>query len=137
MPNDREAFYARSLRVAALASAAGVTLRKSDGRDRPTLEVSGNGHSVVFPIVTDDRAWQKTSVEEAFYVVLLDAREWSGAHLDASSVATLVDERDNIDGPVIRKDLAEEIARVAVLAQIVGGRTKLEELWSTVELAAP
>jgi len=87
--------------------------------------------------VTDDRAWQKTSVEEAFYVVLLDAREWSGAHLDASSVATLVDERDNIDGPVIRKDLAEEIARVAVLAQIVGGRTKLEELWSTVELAAP
>ncbi len=91
---------------------------------------------MTFPIVTDDRAWKQTSVEEAFYAVLLDAREWSGAHVDDASVATLVDDVERAELPLIRKDLGEEIARVAVLADILGGRAKLEELWSKVELAS-
>ncbi|GAC1396798.1 MAG: hypothetical protein NVS1B2_13130 [Vulcanimicrobiaceae bacterium] len=134
--NDRDAFYARCLRVTSVATAAGVTMRKSEGRGKPTLLVSGNGKTVEFPIVTDDRAWRETSVEEAFYVVLLDAREWSGAHVDEASIATLVDDVERAELPIIRKDLGEEIARVAVLADILGGRAKLEELWSTVELAS-
>lgn len=135
-PKDREAFYVRCLRVAAAAGAAGATMRKSDARKRPALEVSGNGKSVEFPIVTDDRAWRETSVEEAFYVVLLDAREWSKAIVDEASVATLVDDIERAELPLIRKDLGEAIARVAILAEIVGGRARLEELWSTVELAS-
>ncbi|GAC1530195.1 MAG: hypothetical protein NVS2B8_18190 [Vulcanimicrobiaceae bacterium] len=97
--NDRDAFYARCLRVTSVATAAGVTMRKSEGRGKPTLSVSGNGKTVEFPIVTDDRAWRETSVEEAFYVVLLDAREWSGAHVDEASIATLVDDVERmLDG---------------------------------------
>ena len=134
--NEREAFYARCLRVASAANAAGATLRKSEGRAKPALEVSGNGKSVEFPIVTDDRAWKETTVEEAFYVVLVDARGWSSAQVDDKSVATLVDDTERAELPLIRKDLGEEIARIAVLADILGGRAKLEEIWATAELAS-
>ena len=103
---------------------------------RPTLEISGNAKRVEFPIVTDERAWRETSVEEALYVVLLDAREWSGANVDDAQIATIVDDVERAELPLIRKDLGEEFARVAILADIVGGRAKLEELWSTVELAS-
>ncbi len=127
MPTVNEAFYARCLRVAAAATAVGATFRKSEGREKPALAVSGNGKTVTFPIVTDDRAWKQTSVEEAFYAVLLDAREWSSAHFDDVERSEL---------PLIRKDLGEEIARVAVLADILGGRAKLEEIWASVELTS-
>jgi hypothetical protein len=133
---EREAFYARCLRVAASAATAGATMKKSGTRMRPTLEISGNGKLVEFPIVTDERAWRETSVEEALYVVLLDAREWSNAHLDEASIATIVDDLERAELPLIRKDLEEEIARIAILADIVGGRANLEEMWSTVELAS-
>ena len=132
---ERDAFYARCLRVAATAVAAGATLKKSGTRTQPTLEISGNGECVEFAIVTDERAWRETSVEEALYVVLLDAREWSNADVDGASVATIVDDVERAELPLIRKDLGEEIARIAILAEIVGGRAKLEEMWSTVELA--
>jgi len=135
-PTEREVFYARCLRVAAAAASAGVTMEKSGTRVRPTLEIVGNEKRVEFPIVTDESAWRETSVEEAFYVVLLDARAWSNAHLDQASMATIVDDVESAELPLIRKDLGEEIARIAILADIVGGRAKLEEMWSTVELAS-
>lgn len=133
---ERDAFYARCLRVAAAAQSVGATLKKSGTRMRPTLEIRGNGKSVEFPIVTDERAWRETSVEEALYVVLLDAREWSHAQVDEASIATIVDEVERAEVPLLRKNLGEELARIAILADIVGGRAKLEEMWSTVELAS-
>ncbi len=108
-------------------------MRKSEDLKKPALDVSGNGKSVAFPIVTDARAWKETTVEEAFYVVLVDALGWSSANLDASSMATLVDDVEREELPLIRKDLGDAIARVAALAEVLGGRAKLEELWSMLE----
>ena len=64
---------------------------------------------------------------------MLDARGWSEAHIDDASLATLIDEVEREQMPLIRKDLGEEIARVAVLAEIVGSRAKLEELWTSTD----
>ena len=134
VPNDRDVFAARALRVAAAATAHGATLTKSDAHGARALVVAGNGRTVEFPIVTDERTWRETTVEQAFYSVLVDAHGWSGAHVDAASLATLVDDVERDEMPRIRKDLTEELARVAVLGEIVGGRAQLEALWASVAL---
>lgn len=135
-PNDREVYYARCLRVASAAAARGVVLSKTDGRTECSLLVAGHGERVEFPIVTDPKTWGETSVEEAFYSVLIDARGWSAANLDDASQATLVDDVERAELPMIRKDLSEELARIERLATMLGGRAHLEEIWQSVDLAS-
>lgn len=136
VPNDRDVYAANCLRAAAAATAHGATLSKSDAHGARTLIVVGNGRRVEFPIVTDERTWRETTVEQAFYSVLVDAQGWSAAHVDEASLATLIDDVERDEMPLIRKDLSEELARVAVLSEIVGGRTELEALWKSVALHA-
>lgn len=133
MPSDRERYVARCLRVSAAVQNRGVTLRKVTGQH--ALEIASAAGSVVFPIVTDERAWRETTIEEAFYVVLLDARGWSGAHVDDASVATL-DDVESSEVPLIRRDLSDELARIGRLQQVLGGADRLNDLWETAELTA-
>lgn len=133
-PTDRDVYAARCLRVAAAAHARGVVLSKSARRGDRALVAAGNGTKAEFAIVTDERTWRETTVEQAFYSVLLDARGWSAANVDDASLARLVDDGERATPP-IRKDLGEERARVDRLAALLGGRTHLEELWQSVELA--
>lgn len=134
-PSDRDVFAARCLRVASAANAKGMTLEKSSEPGSHAVKISGNGRSVDFPIVTDERTWLETSVEQAFYSVLVDARGWSAAIVDDASLATLVDDVEREEVPLIRKDLSEELERISKLAEVAGGRTALEELLTSVELA--
>jgi len=135
LPTDRDVYDARCLRVAAVASARGIALSKGEHPGEHVLVVAANGTTVTFPIVTDDRTWRETSVEQAFYSVLVDARGWSAAHVDAASLATLVDDAEHGEMPFIRTDLTEALARIERLAQMLGGRTQLEALWQSVETA--
>ncbi|GAC1348898.1 MAG: hypothetical protein NVSMB19_01320 [Vulcanimicrobiaceae bacterium] len=134
-PSARDAHDARCLRVASAANARGVTLAKSERRGERALVVSGHGRSVGFPIVTDERTWRETSVEQAFYSVLVDARGWSSANVDDASLATIADDVERDELPLIRTDLTEELARIGELAEIVGGRAELENLWHGVDPA--
>jgi hypothetical protein len=133
VPSDRDVYVSRCLRVAAAAGAAGLTLRKLK---QPALEIVRDGKSVSFPIVTDARTWRDTTVEEAFYVVLVDARGWSAAKDTLSSpvaVATL-DEVEKTEIPLMRKDLGDELERVKTLAEMLGGEDKLDSLYATADL---
>ncbi len=135
LPSERDVYDARCLRVASAAASQGVSFSKSDRRGKRSLEVSGNGRSIAFPIVTDERTWRETSVEQAFYSVLLDARSWSSAHVDAACLATFGADDERAEVPVIRTDFSERLARIEGLAAIVGGRAQLEDLLQSVDLA--
>ena len=131
LPSGRDAFIARCLRVAGVAGSAGVALRKVERRH--ALEIARGSASLVVPIVTDDRAWRETSVEEAFYSVLLDASTWSRVDLGPATLADLDDvERGEI--PQIRRDFDEERARVRALRDLLGGDEKLAALFATADL---
>jgi hypothetical protein len=130
--NDRDVFVARCLRVAAAARDQGVSLRKSDGS--PGIEVSRGGASVTFPIVTDARTWRETTVEEAFYAALVDARAWAGAHLDEVTVTAISDDDEKAEVPLMRRDLDEERARTQQLTTILGGQTALDRLMAIADL---
>lgn len=112
-----------------------MTLEKLSDRGSRGIKVSGNGRSVEFPIVTDERTWRETSAEQAFYSVLVDARGWSAANVDETALATLVDDVERAEMPLIRKDLTEELSRISDLAEVAGGRAALEDLLQNVELA--
>lgn len=134
MPSDRDVYVSRCLRVAAAAGAAGLKLRKLS---TPALEVSGNGKSIAFPIVTDARTWRETTVEEAFYVVLVDARGWSSASSTLNDPAALasLDDTEKTEIPLVHKDLDDELQRVKSLADMLGGEDKLSALYATAELS--
>jgi hypothetical protein len=134
VPSDRDVYASRCLRVAAAAGAAGLTMRKLK---QPALEVARGGKAVAFPIVTDARTWRDTSVEEAFYVVLVDARSWSMASetiSKASVVASLEDEVEKAEIPRVRQDLGDELERVKNLTEMLGGEDELNSLYATAEL---
>ncbi len=133
MPSDRELYVARCNRVGAVARSYGATLEKVAGRHE--LRVTSASGSVVFPIVTDESAWQQTTADEALYAVLLDARSWSEARVDDASLAAL-DAPERTEVPLIRRELSEELDRIAQLTQVLGGRERLEQLWATADLAA-
>jgi hypothetical protein len=134
VPSDRDVYVSRCLRVAAAAGAAGLTLRKLK---QPALEVARDGKAVSFPIVTDPRTWRDTTVEEAFYVVLVDARGWSAAKDTLNSPVALatLDETEKTEIPLMRKDLGDELDRVKTLAEMLGGEDKLDSLYATADLA--
>jgi hypothetical protein len=121
VPSDRDMFMSRCLRVSGLAQSRGVTLRKVEGRHE--LEVSSPQGSVVFPLVTDERDWRETTVEEAFYAVLLDARAWQSVHVDDAT-------------PSLRGELSSELNRISQLETVLGGHDKLQELWDSADLTA-
>jgi hypothetical protein len=133
MSDERAIFTSRCLRVAAAAAAAGATLRKAAGR-APALEVERSGKSVVFPIVTDDRAWRETSVEEALYAVIQDARGWADVKVDDGTVVTLDTATDQAEKQLIRRDVSIELDRVTRLADVLGGDDKLQTLYAAAEL---
>jgi hypothetical protein len=123
----RDVYLAKCRLLYAAASAGGLSFQKVD---RPhALEVSGNGKSVVFPIVTDDRTWKQTTVEEAFYVVLLDAQGFSNASLDDLMVVSVqaTEATEATAQPLMKRDLIDERLRIAQLNDLVGP-DKLSEL---------
>jgi hypothetical protein len=133
VPSEQDVYLSRCLRVSAAATAAGLEMRKAEKAH--ALEVSSSsshGQMVVFPIVTDDRTWKETTVEEAFYVVLLDARGWSNAKLDDVTVGAL-DPAEKYGVPLMKRDLMDERLRIAQLSDMVGA-DKLAELLALAEL---
>ena len=130
--DDQSVFLSRCARVGAAATAAGATLRKADGKD-PALEITRDGRSIVFPIVTDEVAWRKTSLEEALYAVLVDARGWAGATMDEAALAAL-DAAEKAQVPHIKSDLSTELGRVTALAEVLGGEDRLQELYTAAGL---
>jgi hypothetical protein len=133
VPSDRDVYVSRCLRVAAAAGAAGLTMRKLK---QPALEVARNGKAASFPIVTDARTWRDTTVEEAFYVVLVDARSWSEASetMSKAPVIESLDDTEKSEVPLVRKDLGDELERVKNLTDILGGEDQLHSLYATAEL---
>jgi len=135
VPSDRDVYVSRCLRVAAAAGAAGLTLRKLK---QPVVEVERGGKAVSFPIVTDERTWRDTTVEEAFYAALVDARSWSAASATLSNttvLSSLVDETEKNQVPLVHKDLGDEIERVKGLTDLLGGEDELNSLYAAAELA--
>jgi len=130
VPNEQDVYIARCLRVTAAATADGVLMRKLDKTHG--LEVSARGKSVVFPIVTDDRMWKATTVEEAFYCVLIDARGWANASLEDVTISQL-DATEKGEVALISRDLTAERLRIAQLSDVLGP-DKLAELYNLAEL---
>ncbi len=135
VPSDRDVYVSRCLRVAAAAGAAGLTLRKLK---QPAVEVARGGKAVSFPIVTDERSWRDTTVEEAFYAALVDARSWAVASATLSNttvLSSLVDDTEKNQVPLVRKDLGDEIERVKNFTDLLGGEDELNSLYAAAELA--
>jgi hypothetical protein len=130
---ERDAYVGRCLRVAAAARQTGLTLTKLD---KPhAVAVSRNGQFLQFPIVTDDRLWRETTVEEAFYSVLVDARGWAAADLSDAIVVQLTDDVEKGEVNLIKHDLGDEQARMKELTTMLGGETQLAALYATADLA--
>jgi hypothetical protein len=130
---ERDTYVARCLRVASAAQTKGVSLKKLDKTH--AVEVSREGKTITFPIVTDDRLWRETTVEEAFYAVLLDARGWAAADLSDAIVVSLTDDIEKSEVNLMKRDLADEQARIADLATLLGGPDALAALYATADLA--
>jgi hypothetical protein len=130
---ERDTYVARCLRVASLAVAKGVTLKKLD---KPfAIEVSKDLKKITFAIVTDARLWRETTVEEAFYSVLLDARGWAAADLSDAIVVSLTDDVEQGEVNLIKRDLEDERARMAQLTELLGGPDQLAALYETADLS--
>jgi hypothetical protein len=132
-PTERDTYVARCLRVAAAARTAGVDFKKHD--KPPTIEVSRASKSVSFPIITDDRLWRETTVEEAFYSVLVDARGWAGVDLSDAIVVEMPDDVEKSEVSLIKHDQDIERERMASLAELLGGEQTLTALYATADLA--
>jgi len=130
---ERDTYVARCLRVASAAGSKGVALKKLDKTF--AVEASKGGETVTFPIVTDARLWRETTVEEAFYSVLLDARGWAAANLSDAIVVSLTDSVESGEINLMKRDLADEQARMAKLTTLLGGADALAELYTTADLA--
>jgi hypothetical protein len=130
---ERDTYVARCLRVAAAAQSYGVTLTKH--KKEHVVEVSAGGKSVQFPIVTDDRLWGQTTVEEAFYAVLVDARGWAAANLSDAIVVPMTDDVEKGEFNLVKRDLQDERARMSDLTAMLGGDDKLAALYTTADLA--
>jgi len=129
---ERDAYEGRCLRVAAAARQNGLTLTKVE---KPhAIEVSRDGKSLQFPIVTDDRLWRETTVEEAFYSVLVDARGWAAADLTDAIVVQLADDAEKAEVNLIKHDLEDERARIGELTTMLGGEPQLAALYATADL---
>ena len=129
---ERDTYVARCLRVAGAARASGVTLTKHD--KPPSVEVSQGSQSVLFPIVTDDRLWRETTVEEAFYSVLVDARGWAGVDVNDTIVVSLTDDVEKSEMNLVKRDLGIERDRMAKLTAMLGGDDQLAALYTTADL---
>jgi hypothetical protein len=129
---ERDTYVARCLRVAQAAQAKGLTLKKL-GKTH-AVEASNNGKTVTFPIVTDDRLWRETTVEEAFYSVLVDARGWEAADLGDTIVVSLTDDVEKAEVNLMKRDLADERGRMAQLTEMLGGPEALAALYATADL---
>ncbi len=132
VPSEQDAYLSRCLRVSAAATAAGLEMRKVEKAHALEVSSPSQGKSVVFPIVTDDGAWKQTTVEEAFYVVLLDARGWANAKLDDVTVGSL-DPTEKFGVPIMKRDIMDERSRIAQLSDMVGA-DKLSELLALAEV---
>ena len=130
--SERDVYVARCLRVASVAQSKGVALKKLDKSH--AIEVSKNAKTVTFQIVTDDELWRQTTVEEAFYAVLLDARGWANADLSDAIVVALTDDVEKNEANVMKRDMADERERVAQLTDILGGPDELAALYATADL---
>jgi hypothetical protein len=129
---ERDTYVARCLRVAAAVRSAGVTLKKHD--KPPLVEVSRDAKSVSFPIVTDDRLWRETTVEEAFYSVHVDARGWAGVDLSDTLVVDMPDDVEKSEVSLIKHDQATERERLTSLTDLLGGEQILSSLYATADL---
>lgn len=129
---ERDTYVARCLRVASAAAAKGVSLKKLEKTH--AVEACRGGKSITFPIVTDDRLWRETSVEEAFYAVLLDARGWAAADVSDTIVVSLTDDVEKSEVSLLKRDLADERARTADLTDLLGGPDVLASLYATADL---
>ncbi len=130
--DEQDVFLARCARVGSAAAAAGAKLRKADGK-ATALVIERDGQSVTFPIVTDPVLWRATTVEEALLAVLVDARGWQGAHFDDVTLARL-DAAEKSGVPAIKRDLSEELGRLASLESVLGGKDKLDALFAAADL---
>ncbi len=131
--DEQDVFLARCARVGSAAAAAGAKLRKADGKTTTALVIERDGQSVTFPIVTDPVLWRATTVEEALLAVLVDARGWQGAHFDDMTLARL-DAAEKSGVPAIKRDLSEELGRLASLESVLGGKDKLDALFAAADL---
>jgi hypothetical protein len=118
--------------VAAAARNKGLTLAKHD--KPPSIVVSRDAKSVSFPIVTDDRLWRETTVEEAFYSVLIDARSWASVDLTDAIVVSLPDDVEKNEVSLIKHDQGVERERMATLTDMLGGESELAALYATADL---
>jgi hypothetical protein len=130
---NREVFIARCERVAATARAAGLSVSKMP--DAFAVVVARNGKSYPFPIVTDERDWSETTPEEAFYSVITDAFAWCAARPGETGFATL-DAIERSEVPQIKRDLEEQLTRVAELTELLGGSDAMRRIWEVAGIDA-
>ena len=109
-----------------MARAAGLSVTKMSNAF--ALVVSGSGKSFPFPIVTDERDWSETTAEEAFYSVVTDAFAWCAARSGETAFATL-EAIESSQVPDIKRDLDEQLMRVAELTDLLGGSDALRRIW--------
>ena len=119
--------------MAAAASAAGAVVRKAPGRS-PAVEIERAGKSVTLPIVSDERDWRETTVEEALYAVIEDARGWTAGRFDEDAERTLTRIRTT-DVEAFRREHEKQLARVRQLADVLGGEDRLAALYAVADLA--
>jgi len=61
--------------------------------------------------------------------VLVDARGWSQARLDETSISAL-DPETQREAPLIKRDFASEMDRVKELVEVLGGDGQLQALYA-------
>jgi hypothetical protein len=123
--DSRAAYDARCAEVAKAAAARGIALKKVAGKHE--LQVAHGADSVVCPVVTDERDWQQTTPEEAFYAVLLDVKSWHGVKLDDATLGTL-DDAEKAEIGELKSDTSSQSAIYGKLAALFGGDAQLGEV---------
>lgn len=129
-PDPRAQYSLMCDQVAQEAIRFGVTIDKSSDGQKHEIVVSGRGKSVTFPVVSDPATWLITSSAEAFYGILQDARSWSVAHVEHPEKVTEIDAEIRLS---IRTDFSEEINRVELLTDILGGKSNINKLMANVK----
>lgn len=111
--HEADLFESNCRALAAAARACGAELHKLPDH---AVAIEVCGESIAFPVASDDRDWELTTPEEAFYAAMLDAEAF-----------TAVTPGENVT-PQFESDRDGAAERVSTLAGLLGGTTALADV---------
>ena len=116
-------FDANCRALAQAARACGAELRKLPEH---AVAIDVRGKSVTFPVASDDRDWELTTPEEAFYAAMLDAEAFASATPDDARPDRATP--DEATAKQLHADRDGATERLSILAGMLGGNAALADV---------